>query len=83
MSENSSFFATCLTAEFFREPSGSTDCLFRNPMPYGNVRLGADSVSKADGQCSNHCVPARRTNVAQLRSVLRSAKWLGSEVSEA
>lgn len=30
---------------------------------YRNVRLGADSVSNADGQeteiqCSNHCVPA-------------------------
>jgi hypothetical protein len=26
---------------------------------YRNVRLGADSASKVDGQCSNHCVPAK------------------------
>ena len=28
------------------------------PACFRNVRLGADSASKADGQCSNHCVPA-------------------------
>jgi hypothetical protein len=31
---------------------------FAGLLPYRNVRLGANSVSKADGQCSNHCVPA-------------------------
>ena len=25
---------------------------------FRNVRLGADSASKTDGQCSNHCIPA-------------------------
>ena len=36
----------------------NAEAQFSGLLPYRNVRLGADSVSKADGQCSNHCVPA-------------------------
>ena len=45
---------------------------------FRNVRLGADSVSKADGQCSNHCVPA---DASPPRIIATNAEHLPIESS--
>jgi hypothetical protein len=36
----------------------TSEIQFAELLTYWNVRLGADSVSKTDGQRSNRCVPA-------------------------